>query len=250
MGALGDFAKKRFSEGIAENGAELLAFAKSFGCCGGEECTARQNLPVTIHRADGVSIDVRYTSATPNWHEDGRKVSALVAGYLKNNNGMPPDRTLDVLMGFLMHVAKAGRLKSPYTLRVGVIDVGNAATACWRWKVSPAEARGYLDRLTLRYLAYLNPPKGRDEYVDFTYRKLAKAMAEMRGGDGAIDWDGALDVLTREEFSAGGSGFSKDLVVEQSIGKYRRNPSAKELQEIYEACYRLPLAGEMEGGAE
>ena len=249
MGVLGDFAKGRFSEGLAQGGDALLAFAESFG--GGEKgvCTDRQNLPVTIRRADGIAIDVRYTSATPKWNENGGNVSALVPGNLKNNNGLPPDRTLDAFIGFLMHAANDGN-RSTYTLRVGVIDIGNAAAACWRWKVTPVKARSYLDGLALRYLSYLELPKDNDTYVDFTYRRLAKALAETRRDDGAIDWNGVLHALTKEEPGFGGSGFNKALVVEQSIEKYRRNPTVEELQEIYDAIYALPLAGEMEGSAE
>ena len=118
-------------------------------------------------------------------------------------------------------------------------------------------ARDYLDRLTLRYLAYLETPQG--EYVDFTYKKLARAMAETHPGpDGGIDWEDVLSRVTAEDYNPGGGGFDKSLVVEQAVEKYRRDPTMDELKAIYAESYRLPLAGtkeelgedEAEGGAQ
>ena len=220
-GFLGDFAKKKFDANLADARNALLAFAASFGC----------------------------TSATPNWHEDGTEVSVLVTGILKDQNvKLPPERTLEPLLGFLTHVARRDRGQDACTLRVGVISIGTGETACWRWTVTPVEARDYLDRLTQRYLAYLEAPQGNDGYVDFTYGKLARAMSETQPGpDGNVDWEDVLARLTVEDYSPCGGGFDKSLVVEQALEKYRRYPTVDELRAIHESSYRLPLAGKKEG---
>ena len=90
-------------------------------------------------------------------------------------------------------------------LRVGVISVGTGEAACWRWTVTPVEARDYLDRLTLRYLTYLETPHGVDGYVDFAYKKFARAMSETQPGpDGGVDWEDVLSRLTAEDYNWGG----------------------------------------------
>ena len=126
--------------------------------------------------------------------------------------------------------------------------------ACWGWCVTQEEARDYLNRLTLRYLDYLNPSIDGKSHIDFTYKMLAKAMSETKpGSDGGMDWNDVLARLTSNNYNTGGS-FNKNLVVEQATEKYRRFPTAEELKEIYAAHYSLPLAGqkerEIEGGAQ
>ena len=259
-GFLGDFAKERFDAGLADAKQALLAFAASFGFDGSADNTSRQNLPVTIERGREPAVNVRYTSATPNWHEDGTEVSVLVTGFLKDQNvKLPPERTLEPLLGFLMHVAKQDQDHGDYTLRVGVISIGTGETACWRWTVTPVDARDYLDRLTLRYLTYLETPHGVDGYVDFAYKKFARAMSETQPGpDGGVDWEDVLSRLTAEDYNWGGGGFDKSLVVEQTVEKYRRDPTTDELKDVYVESYLLPLAGkkeksredEAEGGAQ
>ena len=248
-GFLGDFAKEKFDAGLVDAKQALLEFAASFGFDGKANSTSRQNLPVTIVRDRKTAVNVRYTSATPNWHEDGANVSVLVTGYLKDQNvKLPPERTLEPFLGFLMHVAKQDQGECAYTLRIGVISIGTGETACWRWTVTPSVARDYLDRLTLRYLAYLETPQGDEEYVDFTYKKLARAMAETHPGpEDDIDWEDVLSRVTAEDYNPGGGGFDTSLVVEQAVEKYRRDPSVGELKAIYAASYRLPLAGKKEG---
>ncbi len=251
-GFLGDFAKEKFDASLADAKQALLAFAASFGFDGNADCTSRQNLPVTIERGREPAVNVCYTSATPNWHEDGAEVSVLVTGFLKDQNvKLPPERTLEPFLGFLMHAAKQDDGQRPHTLRMGVISIGTGETACWRWTVKPGEAREYLDRLTLRYLAYLETPQGDEGYVDFTYKKLARAMSETQSDpDGEIDWEDVLSRLTAEDYNSGGGGFDKSLVVEQAVEKYQRAPTVDELKAIYAESYWLPLSGKKEESGE
>ena len=257
MGFLGEFAKESFDASVANAKNALLAFAASFGFSDCAASTSRQSFPAAIQNGSKPGVNVRYTSMMPNWHESGTEVSVLVTGYLKDRKTkLPPDRALEPLIAFLMHVARPDQEQACHTLRVGVIDIGNGETGCWRWAVTPSVARNYLDGLALRYLAYLDVPQD-EKLIDFTYRKLVKALSETRSGpEGRIDWDGVLARLTAEEFNPGGGGFDKSLVVEQSTERFRRNPTADELKTICDSSYSLPLmgrkeeTGDKEGGAQ
>ena len=57
-----------------------------------------------------------------------------------------------------------------------------------------------------------------------------------------------------EDWNSGAkSGFSSGLVVEDAVAAYRCDPTAEELQRLYEEFYRLPMSGvkdaEGNGGA-
>ena len=131
-------------------------------------------------------------------------------------------------------------------------DVEHGTAAVWRWTVDPGTADDWLGRFTIRYLDYLDRPDADGRYADFTYRKLAKALEEDEGD--AIEWEAVLDRLTREDFrpKRGGNApspakrYDGGLVVEQTVGRFRRDPSAEELAGLYDEFYRLPLSGERE----
>ena len=256
-GFIGDFAKKRFTDGISESIGALRSFAESFGVKGGGDGSAlvsRQSVQTTVTRADGRSAKVRFVAETPNWKESGDEVSVLVPGWLKglSKNAAPVDRTLALFFAFLMHLAgrSGGGADSPRFLRVGVIDVANAGTAVWRWSVSPFEAAAYLERIAARYLDFLETAATPSGYIDFSWKKFAKAL------EGGGDWTRILDALTKEEFRPGGAkaAFDGSLVVAQAADRYRRDPTAEELERLYDDFYRLPMSAvrddDTDGGAE
>ena len=253
-GFLGDFARERFAEKVAESREALLAFAKGFGL-GTDSCaTMRQGFPAALPRGAGEpGADVLFVSATPNWRENGSDASVLVAGFLgENPPRLPPEATLAPFVAFLMRAAKEGPGGGARTLHAGVADVEHGTTAVWRWTVDSATACDWLERFAIRYLDYLDRPDADGRYADFTYRKLAKALEEDEGD--AIEWEAVLDRLTREEFKPkrGGNApapakcYDGGLVVEQTVGTFRRDPSAAELAGLYDEFYRLPLSGERE----
>lgn len=247
-GFLGDFARGRFAEQVAESRKDLLAFAKEFGL-GTASCkTMRQRFPANLSRGAGESAsDVLFVSATPNWREDGAEASVLVAGYLgESPPRLPPDAVLAPLVAFLMRVAKERPDGKARTLRVGVLDVEHGSRADWRWTLDPATAGKWLERLALRYLDYLDRPDADGLYADFTYRRLAKALEEE---DDDIDWEAVLADMAKEDFksrrgkNAPPKRYDGGLVVEQSVGRYRRDPTAEELERLYDEFYELPLSG-------
>ncbi len=261
MGFLGDFAKETITERISPSLDMLRNFAAAFGVNAGNDHTSRLRVPLTVNDSEGTAVKVQYVAETPNWVESDAGVSVLVTGYLKEKI-RPIDRTLAPFMAFLMHLAKDRHSVEKTVLRIGVIDIGNALTSVWHWNVSPDEARNYLQRLTRRYWSFLRSVNSTSEYVDFTYTKLAKAIqtaennGEMIDGSSEATWDMILKQLTTEEWRGNSkkSSFNNELVVEQTLETYRRDPSKAELKDLYEKYYRLPLSGiketDVTGGAK
>ena len=246
MGFMGDFAKVRFIAETLPALDMLRSFAAAFGVKEGVDLTSRQRVPATVRSAAGTETKVQYVAEIPNWVEAEDGVSVLVTGWLKDisDKSRPIDRTLAPFIAFLMNLASNPETdaSAPRSLRVGVVDVANVKTAVWRWNVSPKDAREYLERLTARYWAFLDGAKRPSEYVDFAYKKLARALEPDSGGD----WDGILARLTAEDWNGGAKGdFNSALVVEQSVEAYRRDPNAEELKDLYEKFYRLPMSGIM-----
>ena len=251
-GFIGDYAKKSLVAELSGSLDKLRSFAEAFGVKKGIDLaslTSRARVPATIMSTDETTAKVQYVAETPNWTESEDCVSVLVTGWLGEKgpakNARPIDRTLAPFIAFLMHLtgnADCGA-DTARTLRVGVIDIANCTTAVWRWSMSPIEARSYLDRITARYMGFLGTARQPCEYVDFTWKKLAKAL------EGGGDWDNVLLQLTKEEGygSAKRKEFDNALVVEQSAEKYRRNPTAGELKELYEEFYSLPMSGSLDG---
>ena len=254
VGFLGTFARETFEEKNEATKNTLLDFAKEFGL-GTEACgTLRQGFPETLGDSQ-TRQEVLFTSATPNWSEAGTEVSALVAGYLGDKPPrLPPENTLGPFVSFLMFVKKK---EVPWSLRVGVIDIEHGKTASWRWTVAPADADRYLERLTLRYLGHLDSPDGEGKYVDFPYRKLARGLEDESE---PIDWSAVLEKVKAEEFSPkrgngkkglpAAKGYDSDLVIEQTVKTYRRDPTEDELRELHADIYQLPLSGQKENGDE
>jgi len=252
-GFIGEFAKEKLCAGLAGSLDALREFANAFGVKGGEDLTSRQRVPFVVEHANGSSAKVQYVAETPNWIESDDGVSVLVTGWLLNQQGKglsqnarPIDRTLASFISFLMSLAgRAGEAAdTPRSLRVGVIDIANGMTAVWNWSISSNEANSYLKRLTARYLDFLEVAKSSKGYVDFTYKKLARAL-EVSQDD---DWDGIREQLTKEEWNGGTrkSNFDNALVVEQAAEVYRCNPTADELKGLYEKFYSLPMSGKLE----
>lgn len=258
-GFIGDFAKESLVAGLQGSLDSLRTFAESFGVKKGVDLaslTSRQRVPATIMSADGRSEKVQYVAETPNWVESEDGVSVLVTGYLKEatERSRPIDRTLAPFIAFLMHLADGADADviTPQSLRVGVIDIANGVTATWRWSVSPAEAKSYLEQLALHHRDFLGATKRPYRYKDFTYRKLAKALEG--GQDG--DWNGILERLTANERhgNAKKKSFNSALVVERALEGCRRDPTAEELRDLYEKFYSLPMSGKLDdagkGGAQ
>ena len=253
-GFIGDFTKGRLCTRLSESIDALRTFAEEFGVKNGANLTSRQRVLSTIGSTNGDPVKVQYVAETPNWVESERGVSVLVTGWLLGQGGKdlpeyarPIDRTLAPFIAFLMNLA--GRTDvdadTQRSLRVGVVDIENGKTAAWNWSISQNEAKRYLEQLTARYLDFLEVAKSPEGYVDFTYKKLSRALE----GSDAGDWNGILGRLTKEDWGGNSkkNGFDNALVVEQAAAAYRCNPTADELKNLYERFYHLPMSGKTEG---
>ena len=80
--------------------------------------------------------------------------------------------------------------------------------------------------------------------VDFTCKKLLRALNESKD---KYEWGTILEKLTAEEYDNSSRSFNSDLVLEQSLEPFKREPradkNAEELRKIYEDRYALPLSG-------
>jgi hypothetical protein len=77
--------------------------------------------------------------------------------------------------------------------------------------------------------------------VDFTSKKFLKALSESQP---PYVWDEILEKLTAEEYDNSSSSFNNDLVLEQNLERFKREPgTGEELKGIYEERYELPLSG-------
>ena len=262
MGFIGDFAREKFFETISGALGGLRAFAAGFGVGEGVDLTSRQRVPMTVKGVGGKETNVQFVAEIPNWVETEEGVSVLVTSRLGElpENACPVDGTLAPFIAFLMRRAKRdSRSDAEKVLRVGVIDMDNARTAVWQWRISPQTAWNYLERLTVRYLTFLEKGNFSSGYVDFTYKKLAKAIedAERYGTfhAGGGDWTDILERLTADEWHghSGRNRFNNSLVVENAVEGYRRNPTATEIETLYAELYELPMSGVKEadgnGGA-
>ena len=259
-GFLGDFAKGKFAETLKDLDA-IRKFMEDFGVTKGQDHTSRQRVSATVKHGNA-PVKVQYVAETSNWSESDGRVSVLVSGWLlaQGGNDLPPDarpvdNTLAPFMAFLMSLAHAADAdaETPHFLRVGVIDIANGKVAAWNWSVTPKNAREYLDRLTTQYWAFLDGVDRLSPCVDFTYKKLAKAIRELE----SRGWPAVLESLTAEEWDGNSKqkSFNKDLVVEKAADAYRRDPTTtEELEKLYEDRYKLPMSGQKEsdgkGGAQ
>ena len=82
---------------------------------------------------------------------------------------------------------------------------------------------------------------GENKMVDFTCKKLLRALDK---GRQPYAWDEVLESVTAEEFDNSKSSFNNDLVLEQNLVRFKREPgTGEELKGIYEDRYELPLGG-------
>ena len=241
-GILGDLAEKEILNEIGAKLPQVQAFVADFALSDGERNTLRLTDTMTLNEGSPEEQKVRLVAEVSNWRSSGDEISVLVTKYLgKNQNdgpSLPPDSCLQAFVAYLMCLragtATANRLK------VGVADLTNGTIGAWSWAgIGVREARDYLETLIRSYLTYERTAQG-GVMVDFTYKKL---LSSLSSAGQPPDWDEILEKLTAEEYDRSGKSFNNDLLLEQNLAPYRRDPTAAELAAIYDERYRLPLSG-------
>lgn len=246
-GFLGDYAKSEIMKKTEKGLKTIQDFVAGFALSDGEDNTLHLDFPTEFGNDEAEKLKVRLIAEIPNWKVSADEVSVLVSGGLGNEKTvpeLPTERCLDAFLAYLMCL-HSGACES-CGLKIGVVDLTNGTTATWTWNGIDAETAGaYLESLARLFLTYEQADGG--VMIDFTSKKLLGALAKVKEKD---DWDGILEKLTAEEYNNSKSSFNNDLVLEQNLERFKREPTAEELKDIYEKRYRLPLSGIRTGGAE
>ncbi|MBQ3289087.1 MAG: exodeoxyribonuclease V subunit gamma [Kiritimatiellae bacterium] len=262
-GFLGEYAKSAIMK-KTENGLDAIKkFLADFELPNGEDNTLHLDFPTEFEKDESKGNEVgkdkaqeaekmklRFVAEIPNWKETADEVSVLVTGWLGEQGKIPKLPTESCFAAVLAYLISIHSMKSTARrLKVGVVDLKNGTTAAWAWDGIDAEKAGnYLKTLTRSFLTY--EQTGGGKMVDFTGKKLLKALNDVAGKE--IVWSEICGKLTAEEFDTSSSSFNNDLVIEQNLDRFKREPeeTGEELKGIYKDRYELPLSGKRLDAAE
>jgi exodeoxyribonuclease V gamma subunit len=239
-GFLGEYAKIVILQKAGAGLDGIKDFIADFALPDGKDNTLHLDCPAEFGTGGADELKVRFVAEIPNWKEESGEVSVLVTGWLAKKQSdvpkLPPERCFDAFLAYLMGLYS--RKFTAQRLKVGVVDLTNGTMGAWTWSGIDVENAGkYLETLARFFLTYERDGK----MVDFTCKKLLKALEKAKQ---PYDWSEILDSLTAEEFDNSKSSFNNDLVLEQNLERFKREPeTGEELEEIYEERYELPLSG-------
>ena len=236
-GFLGEYAKSAILQKAEAGLNGIKKFIAGLALSDGKYNTLHLDSPAEFGTGGADELKVRFIAEIPNWKETDDEVSVLVTGWLGEKvPKLPPDNCFEAFLAYLMglHSGKC----TAQRLKIGVVDLKNGTMGAWTWNGINAENAGkYLERLARLFLTYERDGK----MVDFTSKKLMKALDKAKQ---PYDWNEILDELTAEEFDNSKSSFNNDLVLEQNLERFKREPeTGEELEGIYKDRYELPLNG-------
>ena len=236
-GFLGEYAKSAIMQKVGASIDAIKDFIAGYALSDGKDNTLHLDCPAEFGSGGADELKVRFVAEIPNWREEAGEVSVLVPGWLgKNVPKRPSDNCFDAFLAYLMalHSGKC----TAQRLKIGVVDLTNGTTGAWTW--SGIEKAGeYLEKLVRSFLTYEQASDGK--MVDFTSKKLLPALDECKQ---PYDWDQILEKVTGEDHDYSSHSFNNDLVLEQNLERFKREPGkGEELKEIYNDCYQLPLSG-------
>ncbi len=238
-GFLGEYAQSVLMHAGVEGLEAIKDFVADFALAQGKGNTLHLDCPTEFGTGAGDELKVRLTAEVPNWKEEAGEVSVLVSGWLGAKvPHLPSESCFEAFLAYLMalHAQKC----AAHRLKVGVVDLSHATTAVWTWcGIDAAKAVAYLEALARAFLTYEQTADG--VMVDFSCRKVLKALDESAK---PYAWDEILEKATAEEYANSSGSFNNDLVLEQNLGRFTREPATGgELKGIYAARYELPLDG-------
>ena len=241
-GFLGEYAKSVILQKAGAGLDGIKDFIAGFALVDGKDNTLHLDCPAEFGSGGADELNVRFVAEIPNWKEESGEVSVLETGWLAKKQSeapkVPSERCFDAYLAYLMglHSKKI----TAQSLKVGVVDLTNGTMGAWTWSgISAKEAGEYLEKLARSFLTYEQTCDGK--MVDFTSKKLLKALDKAKQ---PYDWSEIQDSLTAEEFDNSKSSFNNDLVLEQNLERFKREPeTGEELKGIYEERYKLPLGG-------
>lgn len=246
-GFLGEYAKSAIMQKAVAGLDAIKDFIADFALSDGKDNTLHLDCPAEFGSGGANELKVRFVAEIPNWKETDDEVSVLVTGCLGEKvPKLPSDNCFGAFLAYLMGLY-SGKCTAQ-RLKVGVVDLKNGTTCAWTWNGITVENAGkYLERLARSFLTYEQTRDGK--MVDFTSKKFLKVLNVVV--DKEMMWNEILEGLTAEEFDNSKSSFNNDLVLEQNLERFKREPeTGEELNGIYEARYQLPLSGIREETAE
>ena len=239
-GFLGEYAKRLIMQNAVEGLDAIKDFIADFALSDGKDNTLHLDCPAEFGSGGAEELKVRFVAEIPNWKETDDEVSVLVTGCLGEKvPKLPSDNCFGTFLAYLMGLYS--KKCTAQRLKVGVVDLKNGTTCAWTWNGITVENAGkYLERLARSFLTYEQTRDGK--MVDFTSKKFLKVLNAVV--DKEMMWNEILEGLTAEEFDNSKSSFNNDLVLEQNLERFKREPeTGEELKGIYEARYELPLSG-------
>jgi len=238
-GFLGEYAKSAIMQKAGEELDGIKAFVAGFALSDGKDNTLHLDYAADFGIGGADELKVRFIAEVPNWKDEGGEVSVLVTGWLGEKvRKLPTESCFDAFLAYLMAL-HSGKCTTP-RLKVGVVDLKNGTTCAWTWSGINAEIAGkYLETLARSFLTYEQTRDGK--MVDFTSKKLLETLSKCNP---PYVWDEILEKVTAEEHDNSSSSFNNDLVLEQNLERFKREPgTGEELEGIYEERYKLPLSG-------
>ena len=234
-GFLGEYAKSAILQKAEAGLNGIKDFIADFALSDGKDNTLHLDSPAEFGTGGADELKVRFVAEIPNWRETDDEVSVLVTGWLGEKvPKLPPDNCFEAFLAYLMglHSGKC----TAQRLKIGVVDLKNGTTSAWTW--SGIEKAGeYLERLARFFLTYERDGK----MVDFTSTKLLSALNKFKP---PYPWEDVLKELTGEDYDNSSHSFNNDLVLEQNLERFKREPeTGEELEGIYKDRYELPLSG-------
>ena len=177
-------------------------------------------------------------------------------GAEENPINLPPDTVLEPLMTRLSR-CKGGD-KEDVDFTIVVINVEKRSMDSWQWQMSAKDAQDYYDMVKDCYTKCLSESKD-GRLPSFTYGELRNVIrTNTNAQDAELDWTSVARELlgNRNGFSAGGKTFNSAPVVEKVAEAFEREPTGKDLKDMFARLFAVPMTGkpvdedEGNGGAE
>jgi len=238
-GFLGEYAKSAIMQKAGAGLDGIKAFVEGFALSDGKDNTLHLDHVADFGIGGADELKVRFVAEVLNWKDEGDEVPVLVTGWLGEKvPKLPSDNCFDAFLAYLMALL-SGKCTAQ-RLKVGVVDLTNGTTCAWMWSGIDADMAGkYLETLARSFLTYEQTRDGK--MVDFTSKKLLEALNKYKP---PYAWDEILETVTGEDHDNSSRSFNNDLVLEQNLERFKREPgNGEELKGIYEERYQLPVSG-------
>lgn len=171
-------------------------------------------------------------------------------GTKKEPIDLRPDAVLEPLMDRLSRCKDGVGEDVDFT--VVAINVEKRSLDSWQWQLSAKEASAYYDTVKDCYMKCLS--EARDGRLpSFTYGELRDVVRlSANAKDAEFDWEGTARELLekRNDFNAGGKTFNNAPVVGNVAEAFKRDPTGKDLKDMFVKLFAVPMTGKPVGKNE